>query len=617
MTILLLCTMRALKVVAATGDDPSDAAMEAITSKAFDTAAKDATGIARHEFVSWACKEVADITSLIALLDRFGCNPTAQDDAAPPAAEQHAAPPAAEQAPEAAVDVAPDPADAAPEAAVADVAPEAVTAAPEAADVAPEAAAAVPEAVVAAEVAPEAAEAVMPDTTDVDPRTYADGAALEATFKQTMALQPRAISAGDGGWLCWIANEARDGAISAAEYPAKHLGDCALGDDVVLKLLDRSDKHVEYHTVKEFLFFCVRGTGADRAGAWTAASAGSYFDAGPIIDAAMLDSEVAAALAEAEARVRAAADVARQALAEARVLAEAQASEAQASAEATPESAGMFTYDDTAALEKVRFSLALQPRDIAPAHGGGGWLCWIADEGIHESISAGSYPSKRFGDCALGDGVVLKLMDLSDHRVEYHTVNEFLTFCAGGPGAPGAGKWRTNSPGAYFLGGGGLVDTAMLDAQAAEALAKAGARAAAEAKAAAAAEAAAAKAEAAAALMAATEATALAETTAAAEAAAVEAKATAESPAEAPAPADDAVRGAPAVGTAVEEAPAVDEAPAVEGAPAVEEAPAVAPAAAAEAPAAAPEPPAAAGDAVGAAVEEAPAAVSTAVESLV
>ncbi|EGB11533.1 hypothetical protein AURANDRAFT_21394 [Aureococcus anophagefferens] len=95
----------------------------------------------------------------------------------------------------------------------------------------------------------------------VDTFAYYDAETLETQFKKTMAFQPRVVkqnrgSAGEGIWLCWIANETKDGIIPDIEYPSKTFGAESLGDDVMLKLMEMNDNHVEYHTVKEFLVFC-------------------------------------------------------------------------------------------------------------------------------------------------------------------------------------------------------------------------------------------------------------------------------------------------------------------------------------------------------------------------
>merc|ERR1719313_1478601 len=80
------------------------------------------------------------------------------------------------------------------------------------------------------------------------------------------------------------------------------------------------------------------------------------------------------------------------------------------------------------------------------------------------------YPSKAYEGPGKGtmlkDGDMLKLMEMNDNHVEYHTVKEFLTFCVDGPDAPGAGTWKSTFPGQYLKGGkeagGQLVDQRLL-----------------------------------------------------------------------------------------------------------------------------------------------------------
>eukprot|EP00966_Prymnesium_polylepis_P191133 4430069-Prymnesium_polylepis.1 len=64
------------------------------------------------------------------------------------------------------------------------------------------------------------------------------------------------------------------------------------------------------------------------------------------------------------------------------------------------------------------------------------------------------YPAKSFVGAGKGtmlkDTDMLKLMEMNDNHVEYHTVKEFLTFCVDGPDAPGAGKWASTFPGKYL-----------------------------------------------------------------------------------------------------------------------------------------------------------------------
>merc|ERR1711998_739074 len=91
---------------------------------------------------------------------------------------------------------------------------------------------------------------------------------------------------------------------------------------------------------------------------------------------------------------------------------------------------------------------------------GGIWLCWLWDK---ETDAAKEYPAKNFGDCSLGDDEYLKLMEMNDNHVEFHTVGEFMEFCDKGPGGA-AGEWTSTFPGKYLEGGddGQLVDQRLL-----------------------------------------------------------------------------------------------------------------------------------------------------------
>ena len=107
-----------------------------------------------------------------------------------------------------------------------------------------------------------------------DTLAYYDAEDLAKGFKACCAYQPRVIkqnrgSAGEGIWLCWLAKKEDNSLVPFTEYPAKSLKasddglsvetDASLGDDDWLKLMEMNDNHVEYHTVKEFMTFCVDG----------------------------------------------------------------------------------------------------------------------------------------------------------------------------------------------------------------------------------------------------------------------------------------------------------------------------------------------------------------------
>jgi hypothetical protein len=147
----------------------------------------------------------------------------------------------------------------------------------------------------------------------VDTFAYYDEETLKTEFKKTMAFQPRVIkqnrgSAGEGIWLCWIANEAKDGIIGAHEYPSKTFGEKSLGDDVVLKLMEMNDNHVEYHTVGEFLTFCVEGPAGAGAGTWTSTFPGQYLKGGVAAGGQLVDQRLLGRIDEGEVRVLMAGD---------------------------------------------------------------------------------------------------------------------------------------------------------------------------------------------------------------------------------------------------------------------------------------------------------------------
>lgn len=132
----------------------------------------------------------------------------------------------------------------------------------------------------------------------VDTFAYYDAASLEEHFKKTMAFQPRVIkqnrgSAGEGIWLCWLEGK---------EY-CKKFGDAKLEDGDKLKLMEMNDNHVEYHTVKEFLTFCVEGPDHPDAGKWTSTFPGQYLKGGKEAGGQLVDQRLLPRISEGEVRV--------------------------------------------------------------------------------------------------------------------------------------------------------------------------------------------------------------------------------------------------------------------------------------------------------------------------
>lgn len=117
-----------------------------------------------------------------------------------------------------------------------------------------------------------------------------------------------------------------------------------------------------------------------------------------------------------------------------------------------------FAYSSAEEMEAgFKKTAAFQPRVIKQNLGTGGegiWLVWP-----RKDLCA------NFGDAALEDHDMLKLVEMSDNHVEHHTVKEFIAFCADGPSAE-AGEWKSTYPGGYFAGGkaagGQVVDQRLL-----------------------------------------------------------------------------------------------------------------------------------------------------------
>jgi hypothetical protein len=144
-----------------------------------------------------------------------------------------------------------------------------------------------------------------------DTYAYYSEEELIAGFKKCCAFQPRVIkqnrgSAGEGIWLCWLWDKATDKKVEV--YPSKAFGESSLGDDDYLKLMEMNDNHVEYHTVKEFMIFCVGGTDAEGAGKWTSTFPGKYLEGGKEAGGQLVDQRLLPRIDEGEVRILMAGD---------------------------------------------------------------------------------------------------------------------------------------------------------------------------------------------------------------------------------------------------------------------------------------------------------------------
>ena len=119
-------------------------------------------------------------------------------------------------------------------------------------------------------------------------------------------------SAGEGIWLCWLWDKASDTKVEV--YPAKSFGENPLDDDAYLKLMEMNDNHVEYHTVKEFMIFCVGGPTAEGAGTWTSTFPGKYLEGGKEAGGQLVDQRLLPRIDEGEVRILMAGDTCQMAI---------------------------------------------------------------------------------------------------------------------------------------------------------------------------------------------------------------------------------------------------------------------------------------------------------------
>jgi len=142
----------------------------------------------------------------------------------------------------------------------------------------------------------------------VDTLAYYSEAELTKGFKTTCAF-PRVIkqnrgSAGEGIWLCWLCS---------GKY-CKNYGDKMLDDKEWLKLMEMNDNHIEYHTVGEFLEFCVNGPDSMKAGNWQSTFPGKYLEGGKEAGGQLVDQRLLPRIDEGEVRILMAGDTCQMAI---------------------------------------------------------------------------------------------------------------------------------------------------------------------------------------------------------------------------------------------------------------------------------------------------------------
>ena len=126
---------------------------------------------------------------------------------------------------------------------------------------------------------------------------YSEGEFIEG-FKKTMAYQPRVIkqnrgSSGEGIWIIKLRDQ---------EYCA-HFGDAVCEDDWVLDMMEANDNHQEFHTVREFIEWCVHGRAGGNSDSWTSSGSGAYMAGGKVAGGQLVDQRFCPRIVEGEVRV--------------------------------------------------------------------------------------------------------------------------------------------------------------------------------------------------------------------------------------------------------------------------------------------------------------------------
>lgn len=130
-----------------------------------------------------------------------------------------------------------------------------------------------------------------------DTEAYYTPESFREGFRKTIAFQPRVIkqnrgSQGEGIWICKLVEE---------EY-CEYYGERIVSLDSKLELMEAFDNHVEYHTVGEFIDFCIFGRNVESGPEWTTISNGRYFEGGLQAGAMVVDQRFLPRIVEGEVR---------------------------------------------------------------------------------------------------------------------------------------------------------------------------------------------------------------------------------------------------------------------------------------------------------------------------
>ena len=132
-----------------------------------------------------------------------------------------------------------------------------------------------------------------------DTEVYYTPESFQVGFRKSIAYRPRVVkqnrgSQGEGIWIVKLQDESQYCDDSDNFCPPVAL-------DTKLVLMEAWDNHVEYHTVQEFLEFCINGR-TETSGIWESTGRGLYFEGGVEAGSMMVDMRFLPRITEGEVR---------------------------------------------------------------------------------------------------------------------------------------------------------------------------------------------------------------------------------------------------------------------------------------------------------------------------
>lgn len=129
-----------------------------------------------------------------------------------------------------------------------------------------------------------------------DTEVYYTQEEFELGFRKSIAFRPRVLkqnrgSQGEGIWIVKLRSN-----MYCKTYGERIVG---LGEE--LELMEANDNHVEYHSVGEFLEFCINGR-TSKSGLWESSGNGKYLEGGVENGAMLVDQRFLPRIVEGEVR---------------------------------------------------------------------------------------------------------------------------------------------------------------------------------------------------------------------------------------------------------------------------------------------------------------------------